>query len=172
MRAVPERVAHRHPVDLRRERTEAFFVGHVLGGQGHRQIGAAVITVLEHNDGRALGRVPGDLHRVLHGLGSGVEQCAALGVVTGRQSVERFTHIHVALIWRDHEAGVREVVGLRGDRVGDHRVGVTDGGHRDTRTHIDQVVAVHVDEHTTTGTLDEDRQPNTDPGGDRLGLLG
>ena len=63
-------------------------------------------------------------------------------------------------------------MGLRGDRVGDHRVGVTDGGHRDARTHIDQVVAVHVDEHTTTGTLDEDRQPNTDPGGDRLGLLG
>lgn len=43
---------------------------------------------------------------------------------------------------------------------------------RDAGTHIVQVVAVHVDEHTATGTLDEDRQPYSDPGGDRLGLLG
>ena len=33
------------------------------------------------------------------------------------------------------------------------------------------MVAVHVDEHTATGTLDNGREPDTDLGGDRFDLL-
>jgi hypothetical protein len=54
--SVAERVAHRDPVDLGREGTEAILVGHVLGGERHRQIGAAVIGVVKDDDGTLAGR--------------------------------------------------------------------------------------------------------------------
>ena len=56
--AVAERVGHRHPVDLGGERAEALLVGHVLRGQRHRQVGAAVVGVVEHHDRGAAGEHP------------------------------------------------------------------------------------------------------------------
>ena len=53
---VAHRVGHRRPVDLARERPEAVLVGHVLGGHRHRQVGAAVVGVVEDRDRVAAGR--------------------------------------------------------------------------------------------------------------------
>ena len=80
---IPERVGHRHPVHLRGERPEPVLVGHVLGGQGHGQVGAAVVGVIEHDDRLAAGGVAGHLDGVLDRLGPGVEQGRGLGVAPG-----------------------------------------------------------------------------------------
>ena len=162
-----ERVGQRHPVDLARERAEALLVGHVLRGHGHREVGAAVVAVLEHHDGVALGVDAGDLDRVLEGLGAGVEQRRLLGEVTGGEPVERLAHLDVALVRRDHEAGVREGGHLVLD-VADHVVGgVADADHGDAGAEVDEGVAVDVDEHPAARPLDEHRQRRAEPAGDR-----
>ena len=74
VRAVVEGVGHWHAVDLGRERTEVVLVGHRLGREGHREIGAAVVSVVEDHHGLALGVGARDLDGVLDRLGSGVEQ--------------------------------------------------------------------------------------------------
>ena len=48
-----ERVGHRHAVDLAGERAEAVLVGHVLRRQRHREVGPAVVGVVERDDRRA-----------------------------------------------------------------------------------------------------------------------
>ena len=165
--AVAERVGHRHAVDLGRERPERVLVGHVLRGQRHREVGAAVVAVVEDDDRLPPGVGAGDLHRVLDGLGTGVEQRRALLVVARRQPVERLAHVDVALVRRDHEAGVGEA----GDLLlhpGDHGVGrVADVDHRDARAEVDQRVAVDVDEHAAARPLDEDGQRRADAARDR-----
>ena len=110
-----QRVRHRHPVDLVGERAEPVLVRHVLGGQRHREVGAAVVGVVEDDDGLPAGGVPGDLDRVLHGLGAGVEQRRALVVRAGRQPAEFLADLDVALVRRDHEAGMGEPRHLLGD---------------------------------------------------------
>ena len=116
-----ERVGHRHPVDLGRERPEAVLVRHVLRGQRHREVGAAVVAVVEARR-RPCGRWrPGDLHGVLHRLGAGVEQRRALLVVAGREPGQRLAHRDVALVRRDHEAGVGERAPTCSGTARDHR---------------------------------------------------
>ena len=70
VRAVVEGIGHRHAVDLGREGAEGVLVRHVLGGQRHREIRAAVVPVVEHHDGLALGVRACDLDGVLHCLGA------------------------------------------------------------------------------------------------------
>ena len=118
-RLVAERVGHRHPVDLARERPEAVLVGHVLRGQRHREVGPAVVGVVEDDDGLPAGGQPGDLDRVLHGLGAGVEQRRALLVVAGGQPGQLLADGDVPLVRPDHEAGVGEGGHLRLDRGDD-----------------------------------------------------
>ena len=67
-------VGRRHPVDLRGERAERVLVRHVLRGQRHGQVGAPVIGVLYGHDRVPAGVGAGDLDRVLHRFGAGVEQ--------------------------------------------------------------------------------------------------
>ena len=118
--AVAERVGHRGAVDLARERPEAVLVRHVLRRHRHRQVGAAVVGVLEDDDRVAAGGDAGDLHGVLDRLGAGVEQRRLLRVVTRRELGQLRAHVDVAVVRRDHEAGVGE----RGDlllHAADHR---------------------------------------------------
>ncbi len=61
-------------------------VGHVLGGEGHGQVGTAVVGVVEDHHGLSAGGVAGDLDGVLHGLGTRVEQRGALGLVARRRA--------------------------------------------------------------------------------------
>ena len=116
--AVAERVRHRRAVDLGGERAEAVLVRHVLRRHRHRQVGAAVVGVVEHAHRVAAGRDPGDLDGVLDGLGAGVEQRALLGVVARGQLGEGLAHLDVAGVRRDHEAGVGEGRDLVGHRRG------------------------------------------------------
>jgi hypothetical protein len=44
---VAERIRHWYPVDLRGERPESLFVGHVLRGQSHGEVGAPVVRVVK-----------------------------------------------------------------------------------------------------------------------------
>ena len=104
-----QRVGHRRPVDLGGEGAEAVLVRHVLRGQPHRQVRAAVVAVLEGDDRLPAGEGPRDLHGVLDGFGAGVEQRAPLLVVTGGELGERLADRDVLLVGRDHEAGVGEV---------------------------------------------------------------
>ena len=81
--ALAVRVGHRDAVDLGGERTEAALVRHGLRGQCHREVGAAVVRVVEDDDCVATGCVTGDLDGVLDGFCAGVEQHGTLLVVTG-----------------------------------------------------------------------------------------
>lgn len=137
-------VGHRHAVDLGRERSEAVLVRHVLAGQRHRQVRTAVVAVVEDDDGLALGVRTGDLDGVLDGLGARVEQRGLLGVVTRRELGQRLGDGHVALVRRDHETGVGEVLQLGGGAAHDGLGGGADRGHGDAGTEVDQAVAVDV----------------------------
>ena len=160
-------VGHRHAVELVGERPEAVLVGHVLGGQAHREVGAAVVGVVEGDDRRAAGGVAGDLHGVLDGLGAGVEQRRALLVVAGGQLVELLADLHVLVVRRDHEAGVREGGDLLGDGVDDPLVAVADRRHGDAGAEVDELVAVGVAHDAARPLGDVHRQPGADAGGDR-----
>ena len=166
---VAEGVAQRHAVDLGGERAERVLVRHVLGGQAHRQVGAAVVAVLEHDDRLALGVGAGDLDRVLHGLGAGVEQRRALHVVTGGQLVEGLADRDVGLVRGDHEAGVGELGDLALHVLHDLRGRVAHGRHGDAGAHVDQGVAVHVHQHAAARGDDERRERSADAGGDGPG---
>ena len=131
-----------------------------------------MVGVVEGDDGVAAGEVARDLDGVLDGLGAGVEERGALLVVTGRQVVEGLGDLEVLLVGRHHEAGVGEVLHLRGDAVDDARGGVADGRHGDAGAEVDELVAVDVDEDAATGTLDVDRQAGGDAGGHGRRLAG
>ncbi|CVN11728.1 Uncharacterised protein [Streptococcus pneumoniae] len=149
--AVPQRVGAGHAVDLGGERSEAVLVGHGLGGQRHRQGGAAVIGVVERGHGLLAGVGAGHLDGVLHGLGAGIEQGGA-GLAGDRAgAVQLLGHGHVALVGRDHERGVGELRDLLLDGGHDARVGGAHGGDGDAGGQIDQAVAVHVLEDAARG---------------------
>jgi len=133
-----QRIGHRHPVDLAREWPELVLVRHVLRGEGHGQVGAPVVAVVERDDGLAPGGVPGDLHRVLDRLRAGVEQRGALLVSARRATGQFLAHRHVTLVRGHHEAGVRESAGLLGHPRGHPGGGVADRDHRDPGAEVDE----------------------------------
>jgi hypothetical protein len=159
---VTQRVRHRRAVDLAGERAEAVLVRHVLRGHRHRQVGAAVVRVVEDRHRVASGGHARDLHGVLDGLGARVEQGALLRVVAGGELGERGAHVHVAVVRRDHEAGVGERLDLRGDVPDHRRCRVADRGHGDAGPEVDQRVPVHVDEDAAPGRDHEHRQHRAD----------
>jgi hypothetical protein len=80
-------------VHVARERAEPGGVGARLVVHGHREVGAAVVGVVEHRDGAAARELAGDLHAVLDRLGARVHEHAALlqlpGVCSARSSATR-----------------------------------------------------------------------------------
>ena len=106
--SVAEGVGHRRAVDLAGERPEAVLVGHVLGRHRHREVGPAVVGVVEDRHRVAAGRHAGDLDGVLDRLGAGVEERGLLGVLARGQLGELLADVDVAVVRRDHEAGVGE----------------------------------------------------------------
>jgi hypothetical protein len=87
-------------------------------------------------------------------------------VVTRGDLGQLLAHVHVAVVGRDHEAGVGE----RRDLLlhpADHRgCGVADADHRDPGAQVDQRVAVHVDEDAAAGRDHEHREHGADAVGD------
>src|SRR5690606_19730183 len=117
----------------------------------HRQVRAAVITVVECDDGLASGVLAGDLDRVLDCLCARVEQCALLREVARGEPVERFGDLDVRLVGRDHETGVRELRRLGRYCGCDLGMRVADGGDGDAAAEVDERVAVSVHNDATTG---------------------
>ncbi len=123
-----------------------------------------MVGVVEDDDGIAAGVGASDLHGVLDSLGTGVEQHGALLVITGGQTVESFGDLDVALVRVDHEAGVGEglELGLRGlDHAG---VRVAGRGHGDSRSEVDELVAVGVLEDAAAGRHHVGGQARADTG--------
>ena len=67
---VAERIRQRRTVDLGGKRAEAVLIRLHLRGQRHRQVGAAVVGVIERHHRLLVCVGPGDLDRVLHRLGA------------------------------------------------------------------------------------------------------
>jgi hypothetical protein len=122
--------------------------------------------VVEDHHGVAAGGPAGDLDRVLHRLGAGVEQRRALVVIAGGEPVELLADLHVALVGGDHEAGVGERRDLLDDPVNDQFGAVADRGHRDPGAEVDQRVAVHVHHDPAARGGHEDRQHVAQPARD------
>ena len=80
----------------------------------------------------------------------------------GGAGIELLAHADVPLVRRHLEAGVKERVGLLGDRVDDGRLGVADVHDRDSRTHVDQLVAVDIFHDPAVRQRDEQRQRRAD----------
>jgi hypothetical protein len=114
--------------------------------------------------------VAGDLHGVLDGLGTRVEEGGALDMVAGRELVELLGDGDVRVVGRDGEARVGEGAQLRGDGLDDARVGVADAGHGDARAEVDDRVAVGVDDDAAPGRDDRNGDRGADARGDGLGL--
>ncbi|CAH0327772.1 hypothetical protein SRABI128_06447 [Microbacterium sp. Bi128] len=168
-----ERVAHRHAVDLGRERAEVGLVRHGLGGQRHGQVGAAVVGVVERDDGVPAGGQAGHLDGVFDRLGAGVEQHRALFVVARGEAVQLLGNGDIALVRRDHEAGVGEV--LHGFLHGADDGGVrgADARHGDAGAEVNEGVAVDVVDDAAVGVGHEDRDAGRDASGDdRLAAFG
>jgi len=127
--------------------------------------------VVEDGDRVLLGVGPRDLDRVLDRLGAGVEQRRLLGVVTGGELGELLGDLDIAVVGRDHETGVGEPLHLVDHARGDLLGGVADRGHGDAGPHVDEGVAVGVDQHAAATGDDERGQTRRHAVGDVL-LLG
>ena len=153
---IPVGVRARRAVHVRGERAEAGGVGHRLEGHRHREVGAAVVGVVEHGDTRALRELAGDLHRVLHGLGSGRDDDRLLRVGSGGVLGEQLGDTHIRLVRRDREHGVGEALELRGRGGGDRGIRVADRGDTDARGEVDERIAVDIDDDAAVGAIDVD----------------
>ena len=158
-----ERVGHRQVMDVAGERAEAGLVGCGAGGERQRQVGAAVVAVIERDHAAAAGMPPGDLDRGLDRLGPGAEQGGALVEIARRQRVQRLRERDIFLVGCDGEADMGEILHLPGGDAGDLGHGMTQRHHRDSGGEIDELVAVDVPQDRAAGLLDIDRQH----GGDR-----
>ncbi len=165
--SVTERVGEGRAVHLGGERPEAALVGHRLRGERHREVGAAVVGVVERDDRLLLRVAARDLDGVLDGFRTGVEQRRALRVVARGQPVQGFGDLDVGVVGGDGEAGVGELLQLAGHGFDHTRVAVADARHGDPGAEVDERVAVDVDEDATAGARCEDGHRGTDTGRDR-----
>ena len=165
---LPVRVAHRHPVDLRRKRPETGLVGHGLGGQAHGEVGTAVVGMVEGNHGVAAGGGAGNLHGVLHRFGTGIEQDGPLLEVAGGHLGKPLGHGHVPLIGGDHKAGVCKVLRLLLHGSYDGGVRGAYARHRNARSKVRKGVPVHVQDDSAVGV----GRVNGHAGGNPLGHHG
>ena len=162
-----QRIGIRRPVHLAGEGAEPGLVRDLLGGHRHGQQAAPVEGVLEDHHVRAAGGRPGDLHGVLHGLGTGGEQGRTLRVGAGGEPVETLGDVDIPLVSGHQEAGVTEPGGLLlhpGDDLGGAGA---DAGDGDSGRQVDEVVAVDVDDDAPAGPLHEDRKAGAKPARDR-----
>ncbi|EGJ74420.1 putative 4-aminobutyrate transaminase [Streptomyces sp. Tu6071] len=166
------RVRDGYAVDLGREGAEALLVRHVLGRQRHREVGPAVVAVVEDDDRLALRVRAGDLDSVLDGLGTRVEERGLLRVVTGGERGELLGDGDVALVRRHHETRVREVGELRARTPYDGLGARADGGDRDAGAEVDEAVAVDVLQDAALGARREHGQRRADAGRDGGGAAG
>jgi hypothetical protein len=91
-----------------------------LAVSAHRQVGPAVVCVVEHHDRLPSGGVPGDLDGVLHRLGAELNSAERFSKPPGVSAAQFLADRDVLLVRSDHEARVSEPLDLGPDRL-DHR---------------------------------------------------
>ena len=83
-----------------------------------------MVGVIEHRHGATAGVLAGDLHTVLDGLGTRVDEHALLLPVAGGVLGEEFGDAHVLLVGGDREERVDDVLQLVGGGRDDALLGV------------------------------------------------
>ncbi len=159
-------VGARRVVDVAGQRPEAGGVRHGLVVHGHGEVGAAVIGVVEDRHRSPAGVLAGDLHAVLHRLGSRVHEHRLLGVVARGVLREKLRHAHVLLVRRDGEERVDDVLKLSGGGLDDRSLRVADRRDADPRAEVHELVAVDVDQDRAVGLGDVDGKRRGDAGRD------
>ena len=130
--------------------------------RGIPQVGAAVIAVFDDNNCGSVGVRPSNLDRIFDCLGTGVEKCRALGMVTRGQSIKSLTNLYITGVRGHHEAGVGKCRHLALNICDHIWIGISYRGHRDPRSHVDHGVTVNVNQHTAAGLGNENRQSYPD----------
>ena len=140
----PVGVGPRRSVDLGGKGPEAQLVGPHLGSERHGEQGPPVEGVVQADDALAAGVVAGDLHRVLHRLGSRVQQQPLLVEVAGVALGQQPAHLHVGLVGRQRETLVQIGVELLADGGHDLGVGMAVVGCAHAAHEVDEFSAVHI----------------------------
>ena len=105
-----------------------------------------MVAVIDDGDSRATGELAGNFDRVLDGFGTRVQQNRLLGKVARCVLGKQFAQAHIRLVTGDRKEGVCETLCLLEGCL-DHRiVSVTDGVDANAASHIDDVVAINVNE--------------------------
>ena len=89
-------------------------VGHGLGGQRHREVGAAVVAVVEDDDRGTIGRARAIFTAFSTASAPELNSATFLAWSPGVSSASASHDRDVPLVRRDHETGVGEVGELRG----------------------------------------------------------
>ena len=162
---VVQRVRVGRVVHIASKRTKSEVVRHRLEVHRHREVGATVVTVIDDCNSGATGELAGNFDRVLDRFGTRVQQNRLLGEVSRRVLGKQFTQANVGLVASDREKGVREALCLLEGSIDYCIVSVTDGVDTDTASHVDDVVAINVDEDRAFCALDVDGESCTNTGG-------
>ena len=107
----------RDAIDIGQKRAETFLVGVGLAGERQAQHGAAVKAIFHRENCGAAGKGARDLYRILHCLRTAVHQESLLGKATGRELVELFRQLNIALVAGHLEAEMEKGVQLRAKRA-------------------------------------------------------
>jgi hypothetical protein len=155
---VVQRVRVRRPVHVAREGPVAERVGHGFEVHRHRQVGAAVVGVLEHGHAAAAGVLARDLHAVLDRFGSRVDQHGLLGEVARGVLGQELGDAHVLLVGRDGEERVDDLAELPPRRGHDVVVSVPDRRDADAGAEVEEGVVVDIHQDRPVRPGDEHRQ--------------
>jgi hypothetical protein len=115
-----------------------------------------VESVLETDDGRALGVGAGDLDGVFDGFGAGVEKDGFLWKISGSEGVQLFRDGDVALVRSDGEAEMQVFLELRLNRSDYAGRAVANVEAADAAGEIEIAIAVDVFDGGAVGARGED----------------
>ncbi len=110
------------------------------------------------------------LHGGLDALGAAVAVEELLPVAAGHQVVQLLSKVDVVVVEEVGVAVVYELVRLVFDGFDHFGVAVADAADRQTRVHVDELVAVHVDYYASFAALDDKGVRSSEARGDNRGV--
>ena len=120
-------------------------------------------AVLETDHCLPAGKEPRHLNRVLHRLGTAVEEEGLLFVGAGSNAIEPFGQLHVGLVGGNREADVGEPIELLPHRLHHARMPMAGVDHADSASKVDQPVAIGVGEDRSVRMHDRYGSHRGDP---------
>ncbi|CAB4575260.1 unannotated protein [freshwater metagenome] len=151
------RVVHRT-----REWAKACSVGVHVVVHGRCEVGPAVIAVVQDRDLGATGVFARNLHGVLDGFSSGVDQNRFLGERSRSVLGQQLAHSDVGLIARHGEECVSDLRYLLGHSLDDGLVRVTDSHDANATSEIDELVAIDIHHKGVVGVVNIDGEGGRD----------